>query len=504
MSSASPTARALRDDFVSGRRTAQSIVEDHLDLIRAREPIVYAFLTVAEEEALARARALDEKRKSGAQMGALAGVPIAVKDNICTRAIPTTCASRILYNFVPPYDAHVVERLLAEDAIIVGKTNMDEFAMGSSTENSGFKVTRNPWDTGRIPGGSSGGSAAAVAAGMVPLAIGSDTGGSIRQPAALCGIVGMKPTYGRVSRYGLVAFASSLDQIGPFSRTVEDGALLLQVIAAPDNRDSTCTQEPPDDYPAALERPVKGMTFGLPKEFFIQDGLDSEVGRALDEARGQLEKLGVRFVDVSLPHSRIDTEGRKLSSFAVACYYVLCTAEASSNLARYDGVKYGYRSKDHADMIEMYSKTRGEGFGDEVKRRIMLGTYALSSGYYEAYFLKAARVRRLIKDDFDKAFEHVDALFTPTTPAPAFKIDEKTEDPLEMYLSDIFTISANLAGVPGISLPCGFTSGGLPIGMQLMARHWNDAALLTAGAAYQRVTDFHSRMPGLTALTPNP
>jgi aspartyl-tRNA(Asn)/glutamyl-tRNA(Gln) amidotransferase subunit A len=330
---------------------------------------------------------------------------------------------------------------------------------------------------------------------MAPLALGSDTGGSIRQPAALCGVVGMKPTYGRVSRYGLVAFASSLDQIGPFSRTVEDAALLLQVIAAPDSRDSTCTQRPADDYVGAVGRSVAGMTFGLPREFFMQDGLDGEVARALEGARREYEKLGVRFLDVSLPHSRIDMQSGKLSSFAVACYYVLCTAEASSNLARYDGVKYGHRSKGHADMIEMYARTRGEGFGDEVKRRIMLGTYALSSGYYDAYFLKAARVRRLIKEDFDRAFERADLLFAPTTPTPAFKVGEKTDDPLEMYLSDIFTISCNLAGTCGMSLPCGFTESGLPVGLQLMGRHWDDAALLAAGAAYQRVTDFHTRTP---------
>jgi aspartyl-tRNA(Asn)/glutamyl-tRNA(Gln) amidotransferase subunit A len=495
MGSAPPTAVAVRNAFRSGERTAEEIVQEHLALIREREPAVDAFLTVAADEALERARALDRRHREGAALGTLAGVPVAIKDNICTRGIRTTCGSRILPEFVPPYDAHVVERLLAEDAVIIGKTNMDEFAMGSSTENSGYKVTRNPWDLGRIPGGSSGGSAAAVAAGMAPLALGSDTGGSIRQPAALCGVVGMKPTYGRVSRYGLVAFASSLDQIGPFSRTVEDAALLLQVIAAPDSRDSTCTQRPADDYVGAVGRSVAGMTFGLPREFFMQDGLDGEVARALEGARREYEKLGVRFLDVSLPHSRIDMQSGKLSSFAVACYYVLCTAEASSNLARYDGVKYGHRSKGHADMIEMYARTRGEGFGDEVKRRIMLGTYALSSGYYDAYFLKAARVRRLIKEDFDRAFERADLLFAPTTPTPAFKVGEKTDDPLEMYLSDIFTISCNLAGTCGMSLPCGFTESGLPVGLQLMGRHWDDAALLAAGAAYQRVTDFHTRTP---------
>ncbi|MFO8007192.1 MAG: Asp-tRNA(Asn)/Glu-tRNA(Gln) amidotransferase subunit GatA, partial [Candidatus Brocadiia bacterium] len=470
------------------------IASEHLALIEEREEAVDAFLTVCRQEAATRARKLDERRDQGEQMGRLAGVPVAVKDNICTRGLPTTCASKILADFVPPYNAHVVERLLAEDAVIIGKTNMDEFAMGSSTENSGFKVTRNPWDAERIPGGSSGGSAAAVAAGMVPLALGSDTGGSIRQPAALCGVLGMKPTYGRVSRYGLVAFGSSLDQIGPFARTAEDLATLLQVISTPDARDSTCTEREPEDY-AAAEGDLAGLTIGLPEEFFLEDGVDPEVTAALAEARGVLERLGAEFREVSLPHSRIETEGGRLSSYAVACYYILCTAEASSNLARYDGVKYGHRSAEHEDMIHMYSRTRGEGFGDEVKRRIMLGTYALSAGYYDAYFLKAARVRRLIRGDFEAAFADVDLLFSPTSPTPAFRIGEKTADPLEMYLSDIFTISANLAGIGGISVPCGFTEGGLPIGMQLMAPHWQDARLVRAAAAYQRETDWHTRTP---------
>ncbi len=490
------TARAIREAFLSGERSAEEIVEEHLELIARREPAVDAFLTVCEGEARARARTLDRKREGGGEMGLLAGVPVAVKDNICTRGGRTTCASRILEDFVPPYDAHVVERLLAEDAVIIGKTNMDEFAMGSSTENSGYKVTRNPWDPERIPGGSSGGSAAAVAAGMVPLALGSDTGGSVRQPAALCGVLGMKPTYGRVSRYGLIAFASSLDQIGPFARTAEDAALLLQVISAPDERDPTCTRREPEGYQGALEETLEGLLVGIPEQFFLEEGVDSEVNAALEEARGVLEGLGAEFRDVSLPHSRIDVANGRLSSYAVACYYVLCTAEASSNLARYDGVKYGLRSEDHDDMIDMYRRTRGRGFGDEVKRRIMLGTYALSAGYYEAYFLKAARVRRLIRRDFERAFEEVDVLFAPTSPTPAFRIGEKTDDPLEMYLSDIFTISANLAGIGGISVPCGF-AGDLPVGMQLMGPHWNDSILLKATAAYQRRTDYHVRLPDL-------
>jgi len=493
------TALELREAFTSGRRSAESIVEEHLARIAEREPQVDAFLTVCGEQARSRARELDRKRASGGRLGLLAGVPVALKDNICTRGIRTTCASKMLDNFVPPYDAHVVERLFAEDAIIIGKTNMDEFAMGSSTENSAFKVTRNPWDPERVPGGSSGGSAAAVAAGMVPLALGSDTGGSIRQPAALCGVLGMKPTYGRVSRYGLVAFASSLDQIGPIARTAREAALLLYVVGAPDDRDSTCTRAAPDEGLLSLDASVRGLTFGIPREFMV-GGVDDEVAAAIEEARRAFERLGARFADVSLPHSRTDVAGELPSSFPVACYYIVANAEASSNLARYDGVKYGHRSTDHADMIEMYSKTRGEGFGDEVKRRIMLGTYALSSGYYDAYFLKAARVRRLIKEDFDRAFQQVDLLFAPTSPTAAFRIGEKVDDPLAMYLNDVFTISCPLAGCCGVSVPCGFTRTGLPVGLQLMGRHWDETTLLGAAAAYQDATDFHLRMPPVAAV----
>jgi len=491
------TACALKEAFLEGRLSAVAIVEKAFSLIEAREPAVDAFLTLMREQARERAEMLDQKRRRGDAMGLLAAVPVAVKDNICTRGVRTTCASKILSEFVPPYDAHVVERLLAEDAIIIGKTNMDEFAMGSSTENSGFKVTRNPWDTTRIPGGSSGGSAAAVAAGMVPLALGSDTGGSIRQPAALCGVVGLKPTYGRVSRYGLVAFASSLDQIGAFARTAEDTALLMRVIAEPDSRDTTCTDRPAEDYVDAVRQPLGELTIGLPGEFSLE-GTDPEVVAALEETRKVYERLGARFKDVSLPHSRIDMEGETLSSFAVACYYILCTAEASSNLARYDGVRYGHRSSAHEDMIDMYCRSRGEGFGDEVKRRIMLGTYVLSRGYYDAYYLKAARVRRLIQQDFDAAFQEVDLVLGPTTPTPAFKIGEKTDDPLEMYLSDIFTISCNLAGICGITFPCGFTGRGLPVGAQLMGPHWQEARLLRAVHAFQQRTNYHQQVPPLS------
>jgi len=490
------TAVQIRRAFVDGEHSARDIVEESLSLIDEREPKVDAFLTVMREEALARADALDEKRRSGARLGLLAGVPVAVKDNMCTRGVRTTCASKILENFVPPYDAHVVARLLAEDAVIVGKTNMDEFAMGSSTENSGFKLTRNPWDTTRIPGGSSGGSAAAVAARMTPVSLGSDTGGSIRQPAALCGVVGMKPTYGRVSRYGLVAFASSLDQIGPFARTVEDAALLLRVIAEPDARDSTCTSRGVEDYTSPCGESIEGLTMGLPREFFIE-GVDEGTQRAIEAARGVYERLGVRFKDVSLPHSRIDLQNGKLSSFAVACYYILCTAEASSNLARYDGVRYGHRSAEHEDMVDMYRASRGEGFGDEVKRRIMLGTYVLSAGYYDAYFLKAARVRNLIREDFRRAFEEVDLLMAPTSPTAAFPIGEKAADPLEMYLTDIFTIPCNLAGICGLSVPCGFTGGRLPIGLQLMGPHWSEGTVLRAAHHFQQATDHHLPEPPL-------
>ena len=491
------TAVQTHEAFLSRERSARSIVEGTLDVIQARDRSVDAFLTVMAGEALARADALDGKLAGGAPMGRLAGVPVAIKDNICTRGVSTRCASRILANFVPPFDAHVVERLKAEDAILIGKSNMDEFAMGSSTENSGFKVTRNPWDPERIPGGSSGGSAAAVAAGMAPLALGSDTGGSIRQPAALCGVLGMKPTYGRVSRYGLVAFASSLDQIGPLAWTVEDLALLLSVIAQPDERDSTCTDRPAPDYTGALDGSVAGLTVGLPAEFFAGEGLDSEVAGALAQARKVYEGLGVTFREVSLPHSRIDMAEGKLSSYAVAAYYIIATAEASSNLARYDGVRYGHRSRSHQNMIDMYCLSRGEGFGDEVKRRIMLGTHVLSSGFYDAYYLKAARVRRLIKDDFDRAFQDVDLIFAPTSPTAAFKLGEKTEDPISMYLSDIFTISCNLAGLPGLSIPCGFTSAGLPVGMQLMGKAWDESLMLRAAHAFQQVTDHHCKRPAL-------
>ncbi|MEE9585158.1 MAG: Asp-tRNA(Asn)/Glu-tRNA(Gln) amidotransferase subunit GatA, partial [Candidatus Brocadiales bacterium] len=426
----------------------------------------------------------DTRVKGGERPGLLAGVPTAVKDNICTRGLRTTCASKILGNFVPPYDAHVTERLKAEGAVIVGKTNLDEFAMGSSTENSGFKPTRNPWDADRSPGGSSGGSAAAVAAGMAYMALGSDTGGSVRQPASFCGVVGMKPTYGRVSRYGLVAFGSSLDQIGPITRDVRDAALLLQVIAGHDERDSTCAKMPVPDYVSTLEDRIDGVRIGVPKEYFAE-GLNDEVRQAVEGAIETYKSLGASVVEISLPHT----------PYAVAVYYIIATAEASSNLARYDGVRYGYRTAASDGIISMYSRSRAEGFGSEVKRRIMLGTYALSSGYYEAYYLKASKVRNLIRQDFLSAFEDVDVILGPTSPTPAFRIGERIENPLEMYLSDVFTIPANLAGIPGISIPCGFTLENLPIGMQLMGRHFDELTLLKVARAFEKETDYHLKRP---------
>ncbi len=442
---------------------------------------VKAYITVTEEIARAQAREADKRIKAG-DTSRLLGIPIAVKDNMCTDGIRTTCASKILGNFVPPYDATVVRNLKRAGYVLCGKPNMDEFAMGSSTENSGFFITKNPWDLERIPGGSSGGSAAAVAAGECIGSLGSDTGGSIRQPASCCGVVGLKPTYGRVSRFGLVAFASSLDQIGPITKDVADAALLLNVISGHDDKDSTSANIPAPDFTKALRKDVKGMKIGLPKEYFIE-GMDHEVEKAIKDAVKTLEGLGARVVEVSLPHT----------DFAVATYYILATSEASSNLARYDGVKYGLRAGAPKDLMDMYMKTRAQGFGPEVKRRIMLGTYALSAGYYDAYYKKGQQVRTLIKRDFDEAFKTVDVIATPTAPTAAFKIGEKSSDPLQMYLSDIFTISVNLAGIPGISVPCGFTSGNLPIGLQLLGKHFDEESILHAAFAYEQATEWHKK-----------
>jgi aspartyl-tRNA(Asn)/glutamyl-tRNA(Gln) amidotransferase subunit A len=453
--------------------------------IDAVEPRVHAYMTVDKEGAMAAAQAADQKLAAGIA-GRLCGIPLAIKDNMSTRGLRTTCSSKMLENYVPPFDATVVARLRAEGAVVIGKTNLDEFAMGSSTENSAYGPTKNPWDLSAVPGGSSGGSAAAVAADMGLGALGSDTGGSIRQPAALCGTVGLKPTYGRVSRYGLIAFASSLDQIGPMTKTVEDAALLSQVMDGHDPMDSTSVAEPVPDYSAALSAGVKGLRIGLPKEYFVE-GLDKEVEAAVRAAVAKLEGLGASVVPVSLPNT----------AHCLSVYYLLATAEASSNLARYDGVRYGHRAAGQDSLISMYRKTRAEGFGAEVKRRIMLGTYALSSGYYDAYYLKAQKVRTLIKGDFDKAWGLVDVIATPTAPTPAFAFGAKTQDPLTMYLSDIFTLSANLAGVPALSQPCGFSSSGLPIGLQLLARPFKETDLFRTAQAYELASGWSTRKPKL-------
>jgi len=460
----------------------KDVVDSVYRRIDAVEDRVRAFVTLTRERALEMASEAQRKIDRNLSMPLL-GIPLAIKDNMCTKGIRTTCSSKILSQFVPPYESTVTSRLAEKGYILIGKTNLDEFAMGSSTENSGFHTTRNPWDLERIPGGSSGGSTAAVAADECIAALGSDTGGSIRQPASLCGVVGLKPTYGRVSRYGLVAFASSLDQIGPITKNVRDAALLMNVIAGHDPCDSTSAPTDVPDFGTALGHNIKGLRIGVPKEYFIK-GMDEEVERSLREALKQLESLGGVPLEVSLPHT----------DYAVATYYLLATSEASSNLARYDGVKYGFRQTGK-DLLDMYKNTRAKGFGSEVKRRIMLGTYALSSGYYDAYYKKAQQVRTLIKRDFEDAFGKVDVIVTPTAPTPAFRVGEKADDPLQMYLSDIFTISVNLAGVPGISIPCGFTQSGLPIGMQLIGRHFDEKTILKVAFAYEQATGWHKKKP---------
>jgi aspartyl-tRNA(Asn)/glutamyl-tRNA(Gln) amidotransferase subunit A len=480
------TAAELLGLLSRGETTAAALTDQFLDAIRKRDPQVKAFLLVNEDGAREQAKSVDERRRRGDKLGPLAGLPVAVKDVLCTRGQRTTCGSKILANFVPPYDAHVIEKLRFADAILIGKTNMDEFAMGSSTENSAFQVTRNPWDLERIPGGSSGGSAAAVAACEAPLSLGTDTGGSIRQPASLCGLVGLKPSYGRVSRFGVVAYGSSLDQVGPFGHTVGDAALLLEVIAGHDRRDSTSVDKPVPPYGRTLEEPVRPLTLGVPKEYF-NDALDPEVAAAVRAAVEVYRGLGARVEEVSLPHSPV----------ALATYYLVATAEASSNLARYDGVHFGHRSTGHKDLLDMYSRSRGEGFGAEAKRRIMLGTYALSSGYKDAYYLKALKVRRLVRDDFDKAFATCDAVVGPTTPTPAFKVGERAGDPLQMYLADVYTVTCNLAGIPGVSIPCGFTKAGLPIGLQILAAPFEEEKLLRIARMYERATDWNTRRPKL-------
>jgi aspartyl-tRNA(Asn)/glutamyl-tRNA(Gln) amidotransferase subunit A len=463
--------------------SSRDITEAFYQRIDTLDGLVHAYLTLTREQAFKQAEQADRRRQAG-EDGALLGIPLAIKDVICTKGIRTTCGSRILDNFVPPYDATVMTRLNAAGAVLLGKANMDEFAMGSSTEHSAYGTTRNPWDLTTIPGGSSGGSAAAVAADECAAALGTDTGGSIRQPAACCGVVGLKPTYGRVSRYGMVAFASSLDQIGPMTKDVRDVALLLNVIGGHDRRDSTSANIAVPDFTQALTENVKGLRIGIPREYFIK-GIDPEVEQAVRAAVKVLEELGAVTAAVSLPHTE----------YGIAAYYILASSEASSNLARYDGIKYGHRTPQWSNLRDMYMRTRDEGFGAEVKRRIMLGTYALSAGYYEAYYKKAQQVRTLIRQDFDRAFQQVDVLVAPTAPTPAFKIGEKIDDPLQMYLSDVFTVPVNLAGIPGIVVPCGFSSAGLPIGLQLIGRPFDEETLLRGAYAFEQQTDYHRRKP---------
>jgi aspartyl-tRNA(Asn)/glutamyl-tRNA(Gln) amidotransferase subunit A len=480
--------RELHQQLVTKERSAVEITQSALDRIQAVEPKLHSFLCVTAEQALAQAKQVDAQIAAGEALGLLAGIPIGIKDNLCTQGIPTTCASKILENFVPPYESTVTQRLNEAGAVMVGKTNLDEFAMGGSTENSAFGRTANPWDLERVPGGSSGGSAAAVAAEECTVSLGSDTGGSIRQPAALCGVVGLKPTYGLVSRYGLVAFASSLDQIGPFGRSVEDTAILLQAIAGYDPKDSTSLKVEVPDYTSLL-KPFDGkrkFRIGIIKETF-GEGLDAQVEKTVMAAVEQFKALGAEIQEISCPQFR----------YGVPTYYIIAPSEASANLARYDGVKYGFRSGQAENLMAMYTRTRAEGFGPEVKRRIMIGTYALSAGYYDAYYLKAQKVRTLIKQDFERAFGQVDVLVCPTSPTTAFKAGDKTNDPLSMYLLDLMTIPVNLAGLPGLSLPCGFDSQGLPIGLQIIGNVLREDLVLQAAYNYEQATDWHNQSPKL-------
>lgn len=483
------TAKDIALGIRNKKFKAREVVQSSLDAIQKANASLNAYLSVLNESALAQADVVDKKIAEGKPVGMLAGVPIAIKDNIMITGARTTCASKILGNYIAPYDATVIEKLKAADAIFVGKTNMDEFAMGSSTEHSAFGVTRNPWNTDCIPGGSSGGSAAAVAARTVPIALGSDTGGSIRQPASLCGILGFKPTYGRVSRYGVVAFASSLDQIGPFTHTAEDMAMAMSVISGKDHRDSTSVDKVVPDYVFEMKKPIKGLRVGIPKEYFIE-GLDPEVKAAVMESARVLEKMGAEIKNISLPNSEN----------ALAVYYILAPSEASSNLSRFDGMRYGFRNAEAGNLVEQYALNRRDGFGPEVQRRILIGTYALSAGYYDAYYNKALKVRTLIKNDFDKAFQDVDIILTPVSPTAAFKMGEKVNDPLTMYLSDVFTIPCNLAGIPGVSVPCGFTSKGLPIGVQFYGNLFHDDLLLRVSHAYLQQTGWDKKTPELAMV----
>ncbi len=481
--------RELHRQLTNKERSAEELTRETLDRIETIDPQVRGFLQVMADAAIDRARRVDAKIAAGEAIGHLEGIPIAIKDNICTAGVPTTCGSKILENFVPPYNATVIEKLEAAGAILIGKTNLDEFAMGSSTENSAFQVTANPWDLDRVPGGSSGGSAAVVAANECTVALGSDTGGSIRQPASLCGVVGMKPTYGLVSRYGLVAYASSLDQIGPLAGTVEDAAILLEAIAGYDPKDSTSLKTEIPSYYKALKpnlKPKRHLRIGVIQETFGQ-GVDPAVEQAVKDALTVLQELGAEVQVISCPTFR----------YGLPAYYIIAPSEASANLARYDGVKYGMRVEDAENLIDMYAKTRARGFGSEVKRRIVIGTYALSAGYYDAYYLKAQKVRTLIRQDFDRAFNHVDILVCPTSPTTAFKAGEKTADPLGMYLSDLMTIPVNLAGLPALSLPCGFDEGGLPIGMQAIGNVLQEQLLLEVAHAYEQATPWSQKRPKL-------
>ncbi len=471
----------LRSRQISSLELTQAV----LDRIHRLDPVLRAWLTVDEEAALEQARRADERLQRGERLTPLTGIPFGVKDSIITQGMRTTCASRLLENYIPPYQSTAVERLLEAGAVLIGKHNLDEFSMGSSTENSAFFPTRNPWDPQRVPGGSSGGSAVAVAAGQCFFALGGDTGGSIRLPAAFCNVVGLKPTYGRVSRYGLIALASSFDTIGPLTRTVEDAALVLQVIAGPDGRDSTALPDPVPDYRAALDRPVKGLRLGLPREYFVS-GMEAGVEAALREAIRRFEALGMEVCEVSLPHT----------PYALAVYYLILFAEASANLARFDGVRFGVAAEEAQTIADLYLQTRQKGFGAEVKRRILLGAFTLSAGYYDAYYLKAQRVRTLLRQDFARAFEECDVLLTPVSPSVAFRLGEKIADPLAMYLSDIYLVAVNPAGVPALALPCGFADG-LPVGMQLIGRHGAESLLFQVGHAYQQVTEWHHMYPPL-------
>ncbi|NPA95183.1 MAG: Asp-tRNA(Asn)/Glu-tRNA(Gln) amidotransferase subunit GatA [Thermodesulfobacteria bacterium] len=476
----------LRELLDKGELTSEELTTTYLDRIKSVDEKVHAYVTLTEEDAIKQAKKADEIIRKG-EAAPLTGIPLGIKDVICTEGIPTTCSSKMLENFRPPFDATVIEKFKAQGAVMTGKLNMDEFAMGSSTENSAFFPTKNPWDLDRIPGGSSGGSAAAVAARMCVASLGSDTGGSIRQPASHCGVVGLKPTYGLVSRYGLVAFASSLDQIGPLTRSVKDAAIILESIAGHDQRDSTSLPMSVPAFSKACTQGMKGMKVGVPKEYFIE-GLQKDVETAIQGALKAMEDMGAEIVDISLPHTE----------YAIATYYIIATAEASSNLSRYDGVKYGFRAENFSNLMEMYKETRAQGFGMEVKRRIMLGTYCLSAGYYDAFYKKASQVRTLIIEDFKNAFKKCDVIAAPVAPTTAFKIGEKVHDPLQMYLSDIFTIPVNLAGIPGMSVPCGFDSEGLPVGMQIMAAHLQEETLFKAAYSLEKGLGLDIQWPELT------